>query len=106
MLPKTKILQPDMRWIIAETGCSWIPDAIIAPVNMKAMEMAVAPAKCLLNDRVKSSQMRGCGDKNAPPDHRADTAQPDAELVDVTSYAREISHTHAFLVQVRWIPLS
>jgi hypothetical protein len=55
---------------------------------------------------VESSQMRGCGDKNAPPDHRADTAQPDAELVDVTSYAREISHTHAFLVQVRWIPLS
>jgi hypothetical protein len=55
---------------------------------------------------VESSQMRGCGDKNAPPDHRADTAQPDAELVDVTSYAREISHTHAFLIQERLLSLS
>jgi hypothetical protein len=73
---------------------------------MKAMEMAVVPAKCLLYDRVERSQMRCCWHEHAPPDHRADTAQPDAELVNVTSYAREISHTHAFLVQVRWIPLS
>jgi hypothetical protein len=73
---------------------------------MKAMEMAVVPAKCPLHDGVERSQMRRCGDKNAPPDHRADTAQPDAELVDVSSYAREISHTHAFLVQVRLLSLS
>jgi hypothetical protein len=95
-----------LGWIIAEAGRAWIPDAIIAPVNMKTMEMAVIPTKCPLHDRMKRSQMGGCWHENAPPDHRADTAQPDAELVDVTSYAREISHTHAFLVQVRWIPLS
>ncbi|MCG8353361.1 MAG: hypothetical protein MI924_36815 [Chloroflexales bacterium] len=50
--------------------------------------------------------MRRYGDEDAPPDHRADVALPDAALVDVIGYARTIGHHHALLVQVLGIPLS
>jgi len=106
MLAKVKGSKGHLGWIIAESGCAWVPDAIIAPVNMKAMEMAVVPAKCLLYDRVESSQMGGCWHEHAPPDHRADTAQPDAELVDSLGCVRGTGHHRALRVRVLGIGLS
>jgi hypothetical protein len=47
---------------------------------------------CLLHDRVERSQMRGCWHEDALPDHRADTPQPDEELVDII----RMSNTHRF----------
>ena len=74
--------EADLACILGEPGPARPADAIIPAVDAEAMEMGVAPAEGDLDDVMKLSEGPLTADQESPPDHGADLADPDVELVD------------------------
>ena len=82
-------------------------DAVLAPVDDKAMEMLVAPAQGELKGGVEVGNGTVAGDQEAAPDQRADAPQDDAELVGQGGGGREGFGHPAILTQAppnTWSP--
>src|SRR5262249_19524018 len=65
--------------------------AILLAMNVKAMQMLIAPGKQDLQDRMEVCQRGLAGHQYPTPDEGADTPQDNAQLVD-TQWCRSRSH--------------
>ena len=64
--------------------------AILSSVDNKAVEVVALPAHHDLEDAVECVERRVARDKKSPPDHGADGAEMDLELVDAVRRERGI----------------
>jgi hypothetical protein len=80
--PKVEISQAYLIWIVGKGDPAKVGDAVVLAVSDELMEMRVAPAKGDLDGGVQLGDGCVIGDQQAAPDQRADSVEPDAELVD------------------------
>src|SRR5215813_4726591 len=85
-----KIPQPDLPWIIGKAHATAVGDAVLFPVDEKAMEMAVRPPQDQLKDTVKIGDGGISADKKPTPDEGTDAAQSNLELVNTD--VRRVEH--------------
>jgi len=69
---ETKIRHPHLLWVIVKAHATVVGNAVLFPVDEKAMEMAVRPPQGQLEDRVKLSDGGLSADKETTPDERTD----------------------------------
>src|SRR5512135_1695156 len=74
--------EADLMGIQGEPGPARSADAVVPAVDAEAMQMGVAPAEGDLDDVMELSEGTLAADQDPPPDHGADLADPDVELVD------------------------
>src|SRR5262249_9891725 len=72
----------DLACILGEPRPARSADAVIPAVDAEAMEMGVAPAEGDLDDVMELGDGTAAADQDSPPDHGADLADADVELVD------------------------
>src|SRR5689334_15265635 len=68
--------------VVGEGHPTSIGDAVARAVNDEAVQVGIGPAEGELDGGVKLGDSRSTGDQQAAPDQRADSVEPDAELVD------------------------
>ena len=76
-------VEPDRVGIVSEPGSPDPAEAIVAAVDAEAVEVGVGPAEGDLDGRMEIGQGAVAADQEPPPDHGANLADPDMELVDL-----------------------
>ena len=71
---ETKIRHPNLLWVIGKAQATVVGDAVLFPVDEKAMEMAVRPPHGQLKDVVKICDGSLGVDEETTPDERTDAA--------------------------------
>jgi hypothetical protein len=77
-----EISQAHLIGIVGKADPGKIGDAVVLAVDDELMEMRVAPAEGDLDDGMQLGDSRRIGEQQAAPDQRADSVEPDADLVD------------------------
>ena len=72
--PKWEIGKLNLLGIISEGNAALVRDAIILAVNVKPMEVGIAPAHSDLNDVMEVGNALVTAQQQPPPDHRANAA--------------------------------
>jgi hypothetical protein len=67
--------------VFIEADAAQISDAVVLAMNAEPMQMFPAPVQGNLNVWMELSDGGLTGDQPAPPDHRADSRQHEAQLV-------------------------
>ncbi len=80
--PKAERGQAHLMRVVGEGHPTSIGDAVALGVNDEAVQVGIGPAEGELDGGVKLGDSRFSGDQQAAPDQRADSVEPDAELVD------------------------
>lgn len=72
--------------IIRKTNAALVRDTVVFTVNMKLVEIVVAPALYDLDNEVKRGQRRISRYSYPTPDHRTDTTNSDFDDIDLHSW--------------------
>ncbi len=80
---KLEAVEPDRVGVVRKRWSSDPADPVIPAVDAEAMEVGVSPAEGDLDDGMEINQGAVAAHQKPPPDHGADLADPDMELVDL-----------------------
>ena len=81
-LPKAEIGQANLVGVVGKADPTKVGDAVGLAVSDELVEVGVAPAEAALDDGVQLGDGRRISHEQSAPDQRADSVEPDAELVD------------------------
>src|SRR6266498_3624883 len=85
---KTEIGQADLVGVVGKAHPTRIGDAVAFAVDDEAVQMGVGPAEGDLDAGVQLGDGRRIGHQQPAPDQRADSVEPDAELVASSGVGR------------------
>jgi hypothetical protein len=74
--------ETDLACLGGERGTSHMAEAEVRAVDAVPMELRIIPAEGDLEGIVEIGEGALTAEQKAPPDHRADPADPDVEVVD------------------------
>src|ERR1035437_7854281 len=97
--PEPEVGQMDLLGIVAEPNASFVLPPEIFAMNMKLMEVGIAPAHGDLNRVVEISDAVVTAQQQAPPHHRANDAQHHFELVHTNQL--RAGHRSSFYARLR-----